>query len=114
MKTNEEYRRLEQQLAEREKQIVMMRGAVKLQQNVHDERLLMTSQEVAVVQEALAATQDLSGLVLCDAEHVGNFYQNEETGHIGNVDRWQVENGFFVTNPKLVNLGKLYKARKQQ
>ena len=51
---------LEQQLAEREKQIVMLRTAIDRQPYTMDKDVC----------EALAATDDLSGCILCDAEPV--------------------------------------------
>lgn len=69
---------LEQQLAEREKQIVMLREAAKLAHTALEDWLVCDLDEdqcefaTKKVNEALAATQDLSGLVLCDAVHVGH------------------------------------------
>jgi len=40
---------------------------------------------------------------------MGYGYQHEETGVMGTVDSWQVENGFFKTNPKLVNCGEVFR-----
>jgi hypothetical protein len=60
------YEELEQQLGEREKQIVMLRGFVKLLRDYIPASAIGNM----TVQEALAATQGLSGLVLCDAEPV--------------------------------------------
>ena len=36
-------------------------------------------------------------------------YQHEETGQIGYVDQWQVDNGFFENNPRLQLIGPLYR-----
>jgi hypothetical protein len=55
------YAELEQQLANLEKQIVMLRSVVEMSFAPNREK-------------ALAATQDLSGLVLCDAEPVAKWY----------------------------------------
>lgn len=67
---NETMRVLEQQLAEREKQIVMLRDAL-----IESSPLMVLGNSWKTVgikvRDALAATQDLSGLRLCDAESVG-------------------------------------------
>jgi hypothetical protein len=63
--------RLEQQLTEREKQVVMMRDTL---EQVTDR---MNASDWARVGKALAATQDLSGLVLCDAKPVAWRYENK-------------------------------------
>jgi hypothetical protein len=36
-------------------------------------------------------------------------YQHEETGIIGYVDQWQIDNGFFKNNPRLQLIGPLYR-----
>jgi hypothetical protein len=59
---------LKQQLAEREKQIVMLRDTL---EQVTDR---MNASDWARVGKALDATKDLSGLVLCDAEPVAKWY----------------------------------------
>jgi hypothetical protein len=100
MKTNEEYRLLEQQLAEAQKQIVMLRNALKEWQRAEgDYGLIQADKAIA---KALAATQDLSGLVLCDAEPVGVIDEDDYA-------RW----GDIYADAD-VGLGTpLYKARKQ-
>lgn len=72
MKTNEEYRLLEQQLVEREKQIVMLRETLK---DANEYAMSQADYCPNEAQEALAATKDLSGLVLCDAEPVRYIYK---------------------------------------
>ena len=42
---------------------------------------------------------------------IGHWYQHEETGCVGSVDEWQVEQGFFKNNPRLVDCGKVYKLK---
>jgi hypothetical protein len=68
------HERYEQQLAEREKQIVMLREALS---RFYDSWIngysVIETAAVEIAQEALAATADLSGLVLCDAEPVGDM-----------------------------------------
>ena len=58
---------LEQQLAEREKQNVLLRGFVKLLRDYIPASAIGNM----TVQDALDATADLSGLILCDAEPLG-------------------------------------------
>jgi hypothetical protein len=68
-----EFEDLQKQLAEREKQIVMLRDAIFLTCcNPEGEVCIngTTKQERDALQAALYATQDLSGLVPCDAEPV--------------------------------------------
>jgi len=50
----------------------------------------------------MAGSQDMSGIKPVYQ------YQNEETGQIGFVDAWQVENGFFENNPRLHKVGTCY------
>ena len=57
----------QQQLAEREKQIVMLRRLVEYAAKEGDTYTFDTD----VFTEALSYTKDLSGLILCDAEPVG-------------------------------------------
>jgi hypothetical protein len=38
----------------------------------------------------------------------GHWYQHEETGQIGTIDEWQVEQGFFKRNPRLIDCGIVY------
>jgi hypothetical protein len=83
---------LEQQLAEREKQIVLMRDALEYAWKPSYETNGITGARMA--NEALAATQDLSGLVLCDAEPVG-----------------YIKEGYY-RSAKWNEDGPLYKARK--
>jgi len=80
MKTNEEYRLLEQQLSESQKQIVMLREALETSDQLL--RGLPNSgglYGLAVMdgnEEALAATADLSGLILCNAEPRSYLYSH--------------------------------------
>lgn len=39
---------------------------------------------------------------------VGYMYQHEETGNIGFIDQWQVDNGFEKNNPRLKIITSLY------
>jgi hypothetical protein len=64
----EECRRVKEQLAEREKQIVMLRNALQVAWDFEPECGPPCCDER--ISEALAATQDLSGLVLCDARPI--------------------------------------------
>jgi hypothetical protein len=99
MKTNEEYRLLEQQLAEREKQIVELRECLSyFYSSWRNEHHVLSTDYVLAAEEALDATQDLSGLVLCDAEPAGFFEVND----FGN---WEQDTRNIGTP--------LYKARKQ-
>jgi hypothetical protein len=68
---------LEQQLAEREKQIVMLRELLEIVQERGD----LYSSDHAAIRAALDATQDLSGLVLCDAEPVAWIDLSKLTGN---------------------------------
>jgi hypothetical protein len=96
MKTNEEYRRLEQQLAEREKQIVELREALV---KISNEQVVNTT-SFQIATKALAATKDLSGLVLCDAEPVAFVSDDGEL-----IEMSRLEQHHFIDH-------KLY-ARKQ-
>jgi len=40
---------------------------------------------------------------------MGYWYQHEETGVIGTVDSWQVEQGFFKNNPRFINCGEVFR-----
>lgn len=42
-------------------------------------------------------------------EPVAFEYQHEDTGVVGYVDQWQIDNGFFVNNPRLQLIGPLYR-----
>ena len=42
-------------------------------------------------------------------EPVAFEYQHEETGVIGYIDQWQIDNGFFKNNPRLQLIGPLYR-----
>jgi len=42
-------------------------------------------------------------------EPVAFEYQHEETGVIGYIDQWQIDNGFFKSNPRLQLIGPLYR-----
>jgi hypothetical protein len=82
MKTNEEYRLLEQQLATKdalyqeahdaldkaEKQNVLLRELLEIVQERGD----LYSSDHAAIRKALDATADLAGLVVCDAVPVGS------------------------------------------
>jgi hypothetical protein len=98
MKTNEEYRLLEQQLAERDaqllknadllgeaadaldhkdKQIVMLRNTLNIAMwfvpdNPHIQE---NKRRLEIINEALAATSDLKDCILCDAEPVAYRYE---------------------------------------
>lgn len=41
-------------------------------------------------------------------EPVAYMYQHEETGNIGFIDQWQVDNGFQKNNPRLKIITSLY------
>lgn len=42
-------------------------------------------------------------------EPVAFEYHHEDTGQIGYVDHWQVDNGFFENNPRLQPIGPVYR-----
>jgi hypothetical protein len=96
----EECRRVKEQLAEREKQIVMLRNALQVAWDFEPECGPPCCDER--ISEALAATQDLSGLVLCDAKPVGEVDQDDDV-------KW----GDIYTDTDVRVGTKLYKARKQ-
>jgi hypothetical protein len=63
---------LAKQLAKREKQVVMLREAIEVCHGV-------TGYEFKLRKEALDATADLSGSILCDAEPVGyGWFENND------------------------------------
>ena len=97
--------RVMQQLAHREKQIVMLRDGLK-----RADDLLRTSYDHVspLIQEALAATADLSGYILCEREPVGYIFQHEDTGRTMCVEAQQVEWNFEKNNPRLFKVGPLY------
>lgn len=66
------------ELAEREKQNVLLRGFVKLLRDYIPASAIGNM----TVQEALDATADLAGLMVCDAEEVAFFYEHNETGEV--------------------------------
>lgn len=81
---NDENESLRQQLAHREAQIVILRDAL----------LHMCHTTVAtdkyngdMVQEALAATADLDGLILCDAEPVAWMFEGLTGTYFGKEDK---------------------------
>ena len=67
-----------------------------------------------IAHTALAATNDLDHLILCEREPVGYLFQNEETGLTMSVDVQQVEWGFEKKNPRLINCGPLYRPRRPE
>jgi len=100
----EEIESLRKQLAEREKQVAMLRSYLN--------RWAFTQSEDECahmeVQEALAATDDLSGYILCEREPVGYIFQHEDTGRTMCVEAQQVEWNFEKNNPRLFKVGPLY------
>jgi hypothetical protein len=69
MKTNEEYRLLEQQLADATKQNVLLRDVIEqLLDDMGEEGHCICDAAKTWAKEALTATADLAGLVVCDAE----------------------------------------------
>lgn len=58
--------------------------------------------------KALAATDDLSGYILCEREPVGYIFQHEDTGRTMCVEAQQVEWNFEKNNPRLFKVGPLY------
>jgi hypothetical protein len=96
---------LKQQLAEREKQIVMLRTAMNTAMQATREGYIYNF-SCELFTEALTATKDLSGLVLCDAEPAMKVIRNE-AGQIVTTDG---DNGYFdVSN----YIGKSFYLRKQ-
>jgi hypothetical protein len=81
---------LKQQLANSNKQNVLLRDAI--------EEGLSTYlvPRTARIMEALTATQDLSGYIVCDAEPVGYHCQNSLTGEdfMGDADYDSAESGW--------------------
>ena len=59
------------------------------------------------VQELEAENARLRGAL--KEEPVAFEYQHEETGVIGYIDQWQIDNGFFKNNPRLQLIGPLYR-----
>jgi len=59
------------------------------------------------VQEMEAENARLRGAL--KEEPVAFEYQHEETGVIGYIDQWQIDNGFFKNNPRLQLIGPLYR-----
>lgn len=50
----------------------------------------------------LAAVPDtLPGVVVHSGEPVAYMWQHDESGRIGFIDQWQVDNGFWESNPRL-------------
>ena len=96
---------LRQQLAHREAQIVMLRGSLEL--IALDD---CCTYPAPIAQEALAATDDLSGYILCEREPVGYIFQHEDTGRTMCVEAQQVEWNFEKNNPRLFKVGPLYRA----
>jgi hypothetical protein len=108
MKTNEEYRLLEQQLKELtkvlgdkgdnifalQKQIVMLRELL----NTVQERGDLYTSDLYAVRKALSATQDLKDCIICDAKPAGTFLGCVEEGK-----------AFQATHP---NAYPLFQARK--
>jgi len=74
---------LKQQLANATKQIVMLREFVKLLRDY----IPASAVGNMTVQEALAATADLSGLVLCDAEPVAWMFDGLTGMYFGKEDK---------------------------
>ena len=73
----EDIESLQKQLANREKQIVMLRGALIKERDDQGQNDF----EIAPwIVEALDATDDLSGCILCDAEPVGTTAPDYGTG----------------------------------
>ena len=64
-----------EQLAEREKQNVLLRGFVKLLRDYIPASAIGNM----TVQDALDATADLSGLILCDAEPISYIYKHRSS-----------------------------------
>jgi hypothetical protein len=93
-------RELEHQLAEREKQIVLLRTALdNANQIITFEGVPYHLLGIEDRDEALDATQDLAGGIICDAEPVAWFHVADD--------------GSFVTQGNLLAGGeRLYKARK--
>jgi hypothetical protein len=56
-----------------------------------------------VISEIDAALSDIE-----KCEPVAYMYQHEETGNIGFIDQWQVDNGFEKNNPRLKIITSLY------
>ena len=59
------------------------------------------------VQELEAENARLLGTI--KEEPVAFEYQHEETGVIGYIDQWQIDNGFCKNNPRLQLIGPLYR-----
>ena len=69
--------RVMQQLAHREKQIVMLRDALETCEvgDFSTGHVIYPSFDEKLVNEALAATDDLDGVILCHAEPVGSDFE---------------------------------------
>jgi hypothetical protein len=120
MKTNEEYKLLEQQLAEREKQIVELRNSLEYAQwgdysapdndDCCPECGNLKRQWHALscaIGKALDATQDLKNCIICDAEPVGSVSKDCNGFPWKKID--------YINERLLSELpigAKLYKARK--
>jgi hypothetical protein len=105
---------LEQQLAEREKQIVEMRMAL---EKIAAEQVVNTT-TFQIATKALDATQDLSGLVLCDAEPVAWSTFDGEGGYDyrSYIDNEDYRDKYRELNKSTTFFNwvePLYKARKQ-
>jgi len=87
------------------KREVMLRDGLK-----RADDLLRTSYDHVspLIREALAATDDLSGYILCEREPVGYIFQHEDTGRTMCVEAQQVEWNFEKNNPRLFKVGPLY------
>jgi hypothetical protein len=80
---------LEQQLAEREKQIVMLRKSLLDAHNfIGDDVEAYETAKRRI--DALAATDDLSGCILCDAEPITKIKHYDEVG---------LEHDIFLSTP---------------
>ena len=73
---------LRQQLADHIKREVMLRDALDrlICMDVAYQRGPVVVAAVELAVEALAATADLSGVILCHAEPIAHMYQHDETG----------------------------------
>lgn len=92
---------LKQQLAEREKQIVMLRGTVEEVSNILADNQLWAA--CALCNTAITATQDLPDLVLCYSTSVGDVtrYGKDSEGRMWHGINWYDQNVSVPQGTKL-------------
>jgi hypothetical protein len=99
--------RLRKQLAEREKQNVFLRGYLEQLACLGNGDQYGNSIGNDIAIKALAATDDLSGCILCDAEPVGYFAYSEVGYGVAGI--WEE-----LVGPEYKGATPLYKAKDQK